>query len=188
MAVIAVAVILAGKLLQARTPEGPGLVALPTEIGGSFALVDHRGKAVTEAAFEGAFALLTFGYRSCPDFCPANLSTMAQALDELGPGQNKVQALFLTLDPERDTVTALADYAPLFHERLIALTGTPAQVAKAAKAFRVIYKLRKDIDPDDYPVDHSTYTYLMDPDWQLLAVFRHSVTPERMAAVIEDFL
>ncbi len=188
MALLAVAIILGDKLLQPRTPEGPGLVALPAKIGGPFDLTDHRGQAVTEADFQGSFALLTFGYRSCPDFCPTNLATMAQALDELGAGHDRVAPLFLTLDPERDTAAALADYAPLFHERLTALTGTPDRVAEAAQGFRVIYKLRKDIDPVDYPVDHSTYTYLMDPDWQLLAVFRHSVTPERMAAVIADYL
>lgn len=188
LALTAVGWILGGKLLEERTPAGPGLVALPAEVGGPFSLIDHSGKPVTEANFQGTYTLLTFGYRSCPDFCPTTLSTMAQALDRLGNKQALVRPVFLTLDPDRDTAAHLADYVTLFHEDLVALTGTPAQVQETAEAFRVIYKLRKDIDPVDYPVDHSTYTYLMDPDWRLLAVFRHNVTPEAMAEVVAGFL
>ena len=190
LAVLALAAtgwILGDRLLDARTPAGPGLVALPAEIGGPFSLTDHRGEAVTAADFRGGFTLLTFGYRSCPDFCPTTLATMSLAMDRLGPRATRVRPVFLSLDPARDTPDALAAYVAHFHPDMVALTGPDAAVRDAARAFRVIYRLRKDVDPVDYPVDHSTYSYLMDPDWRLLAVFRHDVTPETMTEVVEGF-
>ena len=92
------------------------------------------------------------------------------------------------MDPERDTPAHLADYVPHFHERLTGLTGSKAEIDRVTRAFRVIYTIRKDIDPLDYPVDHSTFTYVMDGDWRLRAVLRHDATPEEMAEALRRFL
>lgn len=180
--------ILGDELTQEKTLEGPGLVAVAADGGGPFALTDHRGGAVTEQAFAGRPTLVFFGYSHCPDFCPTSLLTVAQALALLGPEGSEVGGLFVSVDPERDTPEHLADYVPHFHERLVGLTGSKTEIDAVTRAFKVVYMIRKDIDPVDYPVDHSTFTYLMDGDWRLRAVLRHDATPEQMAAAVRRLL
>ncbi|MEZ5933645.1 MAG: SCO family protein [Alphaproteobacteria bacterium] len=177
--------ILALKLGENETMAGPGLVVMTSGVGGPFALVDHRGRAVTEADFAASPALIYFGYSFCPDICPTTLQTMAAALDSDAARAKGATGLFITVDPERDTVAQLADYVPLFHPDLVGLTGSEDTIERAARGFRVYYKLRKDIDPESYPVDHSSYVYLMDRGWRLVGVFRHDATAEDMAAAIK---
>jgi protein SCO1/2 len=107
-------------------------------------------------------------------------SAMEAASDEL----IDVAGAFVTVDPARDTVEQLAAYVPLFHKDLVGLTGDAEAIASLAKAFRAFYRLRTDIDAEDYPVDHSSYIYLMDPAWRLAAVFRHDATPEEITAAL----
>ncbi|NJO39023.1 MAG: SCO family protein [Rhizobiales bacterium] len=153
-------------------------------VGGPFALIDHHGRAVTEADFAGRPALVYFGYSFCPDICPTTLQTMAAALDAEAARAREVRGLFITVDPERDTVAELADYVPLFHTDLIGLTGPEDAIGEATRGFRAYYRLRKEIDPESYPVDHSSYVYLMDRGWRLAAVFRPDATAEEMAAAL----
>ena len=109
-------------------------------VGGPFTLTDQHGAEVTEQDFAGRYMLIYFGYTYCPDFCPLSLANMTQALDLLPPEQaEQVVPIFITVDPERDTVEQLAEYAPLFHPRLVALTGSPEAIKAAAQAYRVYY-------------------------------------------------
>jgi len=151
-------------------------------IGGPFALTDHTGKRITDRDFRGKSLIVYFGYTFCPDVCPAGLQVIAAALDKLGPKAERVQPLFITLDPERDTPAQLAAYVPSFHPRLIGLTGTPAEIAAVAKAYRVYFK-RVD-DPKStagYSIDHSAIIYLMGPDGAFVAHFTPTTGADAMA-------
>jgi protein SCO1/2 len=157
-------------------------------IGGPFSLTDQHGRRVTEQDFAGRYMLVYFGYTFCPDFCPMSLSTMTEALGRLpAAAAAQVVPVFISVDPERDTVEQLARYAPLFHPRLVALTGTPEEVAAAAKAYRIYYAKGKG-EGDAYAVDHSTFIYLMGPDGRYVGHFGHDATPEEIAARLTETL
>ncbi|MEM7026208.1 MAG: SCO family protein, partial [Pseudomonadota bacterium] len=150
-------------------------------------LVDQHGTAVTEHSFAGQHMLIYFGYTYCPDVCPTTLSTMIQALDLLPAKQaEQVVPIFITIDPERDTVEQMALYAPLFHPRLVALTGTREATDSAAKAYRVLHK--KAGGGDDYLVDHSSFVFLMGPDGAYVDHFHGSVSPKRIAEGMAEAL
>jgi protein SCO1/2 len=174
--------------------------AAAIEIGGPFELVAHTGETVSDATFRGKFMLVFFGYTFCPDVCPTELLVMSQALDLLGEKGEAVQPILITVDPERDTTDALADYVGNFHPRLIGLTGTEEQVAAAAKAYRAYYAKAfypasdntedardgktAEAEADDYLMNHSAFTYLMGPDGGYRTVFPHKTSPEDMAKAI----
>ena len=156
------------------------------EIGGPFTLIDHTGEKVTEATFRGKYMLIQFGYTFCPDICPTGLSTITTALRRLGRGAEKIQPLFVTIDPERDTPQKLSSYVEHFYPNLKGLTGTKAQIESMAKAYRVFRKKVSDGASSDYVMDHSTFTYLMDPKGKLALMFRYETNPEIMAKAIAD--
>jgi cytochrome oxidase Cu insertion factor (SCO1/SenC/PrrC family) len=142
-------------------------------ITSDFALTDHTGRRVTEADFAGRWQLVFFGFTYCPDICPTTLAYMASVLDLLGDKADRVAPLFVTVDPTRDTPEVMAAYVAAFHPRLIGLTGTDAEVAAAAAAFRVYYERMDQADaPDGYLMAHSGYIYLMTPEGRFNAVFR----------------
>ncbi len=158
-------------------------------IGGPFSLVDQQGKQVTEQDFAGRFMLIYFGYTFCPDVCPLTLATMAQAIEQLSPEQaDRVAPIFITVDPERDTVKQLASYAPLFSPRLVALTGTPEQIKQAAKAYRVYFAKVAGDGSSDYLMDHSAFIYLMGPDGRYRRHFGHDASPEDIAKALREEL
>lgn len=159
-------------------------------IGGPFTLVDQDGKARTDAEFRGRLMLVYFGYTYCPDICPTELQTMSSALDALGDKAKRVQPIFITIDPERDTVAALKAYVGHFHPRLLGLTGTAREVAAAAKAYRVYYAKApvKGGGKDDYLMDHSGLVLLMGQDGRYLTHFTPQTTPEQMAKAIGKYL
>lgn len=154
-------------------------------VGGPFELVDQHGQVRRDGDFRGRYMLVYFGYTYCPDVCPTSLLAMTQALDKLAASKpeaaDAVIPIFATVDPERDTVAALAAYAPHFHEALVALTGTAEQVAAAAKAYRVYYAKAEDDGSSDYLMDHSSFIYLMDRAGDYLAHFAHNATADAMA-------
>jgi protein SCO1/2 len=163
---------------QVQTSAGEAL------IGGPFTLTDQHGARVTEQDFAGRFMLVYFGYTFCPDICPTSLTVMAAALDELPQAQaEQVVPILITVDPARDTVEQLAAYAPLFHPRLVALTGSEDEVREAARAYRVYYHVPEE-DDDAYLVDHSTFVYLMGPDGSYRTHFGIDASPEAMAEAI----
>jgi cytochrome oxidase Cu insertion factor (SCO1/SenC/PrrC family) len=168
------------------TPATRSMAGGEALVGGPFTLTDQHGAVVTEQDFAGRYMLIYFGYTYCPDFCPMSLSNMTQALDLLPPEQaEQVTPILITVDPERDTVEQLAEYAPLFHPRLVALTGTPEETRQAAKAYRVYFSKAGNGDGSDYLMDHSTFIYLMGPDGKYVRHFSHSATPEEIAAGVE---
>ena len=159
-------------------------------IGGPFTLTDQTGQRRTEADLKGHYALVYFGYTYCPDICPTSLSNMTQALDLLAEKSPEKAAavlpVFITVDPERDTVEQLAGYAANFHPRLMALTGTTEEVAAAAKAYRIYYQKVEEADASDYLMDHSSVIYLMGPDGGYLSHFTHASTPDEIAAGLAE--
>ncbi|HEX7790150.1 MAG TPA: SCO family protein [Afipia sp.] len=158
-------------------------------IGGAFTLKDQTGKTRTDADFRGQLMLVYFGFTYCPDICPTDLQAITLAMDQLGTDAAKVQPLFVTLDPERDTSELLAQYVSLFHPRLIGLTGSQSDVARAADAYRVYYKRVKTGDkPDDYTVDHSAFIYLVDSDGKYLGFFPPGTDAPRLVEMIRPHL
>jgi protein SCO1/2 len=157
-------------------------------LGGPFSLVDHTGRAVTEADFAGRFLLVYFGFTYCPDVCPTELGTIAAALDALEDQGARVTPVLITVDPERDTPEALADYVSRFHPRMVGLTGTPQQIAAVARAYRVFYAKVNRPEMTQYLVDHSSFIYLVGPDARVRALFRPEMAPEAIAQAIRGQL
>lgn len=155
-------------------------------VGGPFTLVDQQGRTVADDAFRGRWMLVFFGFTHCPDVCPTALSDMSATLTELGAAADKVQPIFITVDPERDTVEAMSQYVANFDPRIVALTGTPEQIAQAAKAYRVYYK--KVPQGDDYTMDHTGILYLMDPQGRFMTHFTPNTPPADMAARIRKLI
>ncbi len=146
---------------------------------GPVALKDYRGKVV----------LIYFGYTYCPDVCPTSLSLLAQALSELEAGERqRVQAIFVSLDPERDTPARLKDYAPFFHPGLIGLTGTPQQIAAVARQYGARYQKQPPNAEGQYAVDHSSVTYVVDAQGRLAAALPHGQLPAQIVATIRQQL
>jgi protein SCO1/2 len=144
---------------------------------------------VTDADFAGRWQLVFFGFTYCPDVCPTTLATVSAALAELGEDADQVAPLFVTVDPERDTPAAMAEYLANFDPRIVGLTGSPEQIKAAAKAFRVYYaRVDKDDQPDGYTMDHSAFLYLMGPDGDYAAHFSHQDDPGEIAGGIRGFL
>jgi protein SCO1/2 len=157
-----VASLLALAALLAGCGRG-GSDSAPSSVGGPFQLIDQNGARVDERILQGKWTTVFFGYTFCPDVCPTTLTTLAQAIDRQGPDARRLHVVFITVDPERDTPAQLKTYlsSPAFPRGTIGLTGTAAQIASAARAYRVYYK--KAGDGPNYSVDHTSIVYLMDP-------------------------
>jgi cytochrome oxidase Cu insertion factor (SCO1/SenC/PrrC family) len=162
-------------------------MAMPggVSVGGPFTLVNGAGETVTDASFRGRWMLVYFGYTFCPDVCPTDLQTISAALDRLGPLAQRLVPVFITVDPERDTPAALAEYTKLFDERLVGLSGSKEQIAAAAKSYRVYYARTKSKDASDYLMDHSSFIYLVGPDGGFRALFRHGMAVQELADAVK---
>lgn len=146
-----------------------------SSLGGDFQLTDHQGRIRTNREFQGKFMMVYFGYRYCPDICPTALTNMTEVLNALGPKAKHIQPLFITIDPERDSVKELAEYIINFHDSFLALTGTAEQIEKARSAYKVFaQKVNESNAPDAYVMDHSSIIYVMDRHGKLIAHFNHS--------------
>ncbi|WP_342726536.1 SCO family protein [Bradyrhizobium sp. B097] len=156
-------------------------------VGGPFALTDQAGHARTDKEFRGRLMLVYFGFTTCPDVCPTDLQAIGLALDKLGADGDQVQPIFITVDPERDTAAHLAEYVPLFHPRLIGLTGSFDAIRKVADAYKVYYA-RVPLKDGDYTVDHTAYIYLMDRDGNYLGFFPPGTSADRMVEIIRPRL
>jgi protein SCO1 len=153
-------------------------------MGGPFALMDHNGRARTDADFRGKLLLIYFGFSYCSDACPIELQSIATALDRLGPMGEAVQPLFITVGPEKDTPEQLKAYVGLFHPRLIGLTGKPREVQKVASAYKVYSSRSEPLKRIDPNIDHSGFTYLVDAGGKYLGFFPPGTSAELMVAVI----
>jgi protein SCO1/2 len=158
-------------------------------LGGPFTLQDTSGMTVTDHDFRGKYMLVYFGYTFCPDVCPTTLNQVADALDRLGPKANALQAIFITVDPKRDTPPVMKQYVTAFSPRLIGLTGTPEQIAQVAKEYRVYYaEHRTGPGADDYSMDHSSILYLMGPDGKFIAPVRADASGEELASDLSKLM
>jgi cytochrome oxidase Cu insertion factor (SCO1/SenC/PrrC family) len=158
-------------------------------IGGPFALVDQNGGTVTNETLKGKPTLIYFGYTFCPDVCPTSLLLMETAIDKLGPdAAKKVNLVFITIDPERDTQKLIKDYVTNFGPTFIGLTGTPEQVAAAARAYRVYFQKVPGKDGAPYLMDHSSIVYLLDRNGRFITHFTHEAKAEAIAAGVGKFL
>jgi len=158
-------------------------------VGGPFTLEDGNGHAVTDRDFRGRYLLVYFGYTFCPDVCPTTLNAVAGAFDKLGPQADKLQGLFITVDPHRDTPAVVRDYAAGFSPHILGLTGTSEQIETVAREYRVYYApQRTATSGESYTVDHSSILYLMGPDGKFIVPIRTDQTGEAMAAEIAKHL
>ena len=175
-----------GFLIPVTQPNAPVSQSI---VGGPFEMTNHLGEPVTQDTFKGRHTLIYFGYTFCPDVCPTELQTMALALDEMGDAADEIVPLFVTIDPERDTVEAMRDYVAFFHPRLVGLTGTAEQVKAMAGEFGVYYAKARDTGAStEYLMDHSSLIFLMGPDGNYVTHLRGGMTPQAMARVLTDAL
>lgn len=165
--------------------EAPNTATL-SGFGGPFKLTDQDGRVVTDADFHGKWLLLYFGYTHCPDACPTALNSIAEMLDQLGPTREKIQPIFITLDPERDTPATLKEYTRAFQARILGLTGTPEQIGAVAKEYRIAYEKHPIPEDNDYSIDHTSVIFLIDPLGHPVALFSHETPPDRMAHRIKE--
>lgn len=156
--------------------------------GKQLALTDHHGKPRRLADFKGKAVILFFGFTQCPDVCPTTLLSMREALTLLGDDAGRVQVLFVTLDPARDTQELLTEYVTAFHPSFIGLYGDEATTAATAKDFKVFYARQAGTTPDSYSIDHSTGSYAFDPQGRLRLLIRHGETADRIAADLKLLL
>jgi protein SCO1/2 len=162
---------------------GPALAA----VGGPFHLVDQDGKPVSDEDMKGRPFLVFFGFTHCPDICPTTLFDMSQVLHTLGPDAGRIGVLFITVDPERDTPAVLKDYLSNFDPHLRGLTGDPAAVNAALKAFRV-YAKKVPLEGSDYTMDHTAVVYLMDKNGRFVAPFNMKRTAAAEVADLRGYL
>jgi protein SCO1/2 len=166
---------------------GAPIVAAPSAIGGSFRLTDHNGKTITDQDLKGRPFLVFFGFTHCPEVCPTALFDISEIFGKLGPDAEKVNALFITVDPERDTPEKLKEYLSSFNPRLIGVGGDAEALAAVAKAYRVYYK-KIPLKDGDYTMDHTAIVYLMDKNGQFVAPFSLKRRPEDAAADLRRYL
>jgi protein SCO1 len=168
---------------RAPSPIGQAVAA----VGGPFRLEDENGKSVTDADMKGHPFLVFFGFTRCPDICPTTLFEMSQMMKALGPDADRAGALFITVDPERDTPKALKDYLSNFDPHLRGLTGDQAAIDAALKEYRV-YAKKVPLENGDYTMDHTAIVYLMDKDGHFVAPFNLNRTPVAEAADLRRYM
>jgi protein SCO1/2 len=176
----AAAAVWGGSTVRPIAAPVPGFAA-------RFALTTAEGTDVTEASYRGKWLLVYFGYTYCPDLCPTTLAALAGAVERLGPAADRVQPLFITVDPERDTPAILAAYVQAFGGHLVALRGSDADTAAAARAFRVSYA-RRDLGDGSYAMDHSSYIYVVDPQGRLVGLVTADSAAHDLAATLQGLL
>lgn len=154
-------------------------------IGGAFSLVDQDGKAVTDEDYAGSYKLIFFGFTYCPSVCPTELQKMTLVMNQLGDKAKKIIPIFITVDPERDTPEQVKSYIAHYHPKMVGLTGTPEQIDAVEKSFHVYAKKIKNEFMDGYMMDHSSYTYLMGPNDELVAIYPVSDSAQDIIADIE---
>jgi len=163
-----------------------GLTA-PAAIGGPFQLTDQSGQTVTEKSLQGRPTLIFFGFTHCPDVCPTALFEISELLHAMGNDADRVNAYFVSVDPERDSKEAIKDYLSSFDPHLKGLTGDPEAIAKVLSAYRV-YAKKVPLKDGDYTMDHTALTYLMDRDGKFVAPFNLDRPPEVAAAELKKYL
>ncbi len=158
------------------------------DINPRYLLQDPNGRSVSSEDFRGRFQLISFGYTYCPDICPTTLVEMATILKQLGDQADRLQAIFITVDPERDTAKVLKTYTEFFDPRILGLTGSPTLVRRAADNFRIRYAKVRDPGSDNYAVDHSAGMILLGPDGQFIKKFAYATPVDDISAQLREIL
>src|SRR5215475_1535323 len=179
--------LLIGLLVMLWGLGGVRGVPAPAAIGGPFELTDQSGATVTEKTLQGRPTLIFFGFTHCPDVCPTSLFEISEVLRAMGADADRVNAYFVSVDPERDNITAMKDYLSSFDSNHTGLTGDPEAVAKMLSAYRV-YAKKVPLKDGDYTMDHTALTYLMDRDGRFIAPFNLNRKPEEAAADLKRYL
>jgi protein SCO1/2 len=185
---VAALLVLAMTACSPSAPKFEGSDVTGIEYGRDFRLTDHSGKPRTLADFRGKVVVLFFGYTQCPDVCPTTLAELAAAMQKLGPDAGRVQVLFVTVDPERDTADLLARYVPAFNSSFLGLYGDAAATAATAKEFRILYQKQPGPTPGTYSVDHSAGTFIFDAEGRLRVFESYGRGPEVFAHDIRVLL
>ena len=168
------------------TGRSPAPIALQSTVGGPFNLTDQNDKPITDQDLKGHPFLVFFGFTHCPDICPTTLFEVSEIFRTLGPRASGMRALFVTVDPERDTPAVLKDYLSSFDPRVIGVTGDPAAIAAMEKSYRV-YAKKVPLDGGNYTMDHTALVYLMDKDGRFVAPFNMKRRPEEAAADLQRY-
>src|SRR5947208_10003552 len=179
--------LLVGLLLMLWALGGLRNVAAPAAIGGPFQMTDQTGQTVTEKSLQGRPTLIFFGFTHCPDICPTSLFEISEVLRAMGEDADRVNAYFVSVDPERDNTAAMKDYLSSFDSHLKGLTGDPNEVAKVISAYRV-YARKVPRKEGDYTMDHTALIYLMDRDGQFVSPFNLRRTTKEAAAALKRYL
>ena len=167
--------------------DGQSIVA--SNFGGPLDLIDQDSKPFTDNDFEdGKFRLIYFGFTYCPAICPTELQRMATILKNLGEQGERITPVFITVDPERDTPSVMKQYTAMFHPRLIGLSGNQSQIDQAKKSYKIYAAKVQDETMSDYTMDHSSFIYFLNPQNDLLRVFKTDDTVEDMTKVIREYL
>ena len=181
-----------GSLLTAlpalAEPAHQLLAGEATVVNPRYLLIGPEGQAISDQDFRGRFQLIAFGYTYCPDICPTTLVDMAELLKQLGPDAERVQGIFISVDPERDTPRVLKTYTAFFDARILGLSGTQELVQRAARNYRVRYAKVGGKDAKNYAVDHSAGLYLLNPDGQFLKKFAYGRPVDEILAELRGFL
>ncbi len=185
------AVVAACVGLSGCAPDGPKFQASDVTgatFGRDFSLLDTSGKPRTLADYRGKAVVIFFGYTQCPDVCPTTLAELAEVMKKLGPEADRVQVLFVTVDPERDTPELLSKYVPAFDPRFAGLYGDAAATERVAKEFKIIYQKQPGATPGSYTVDHSAGTYIFDPQGRLRLYVSYGQGPDVFAHDLRELL
>ena len=157
------------------------------QVGGPFTLLDHTGKKRSLDEFKGKVVLIYFGYMFCPDICPTDLSNLAALLKRLGKDGDQVQAIFITLDPARDTPELIGKYVQHFDKRILGLRGTEQQTKQVATQYKTFYE-KVSLKGNQYVIDHTAFTYIVNRAGKYLAFFPPGTSPERMEVMVREAL
>ena len=176
-----------GLLIMFWAMGGASKLAQPAAIGGPFQLTDQNGKAVTDKSLKGKPTLIFFGYTHCPDVCPTSLFEISEVLRAMGKDADRVNAVFISVDPERDTPATMKDYLSSFDPHLEGLSGDPAETAKVITSYRV-YAKKVPTKDGDYTMDHTALIYLMDRDGRFVSPFNLKRSPDEAAADLKKYL
>lgn len=191
-AVAALVIIIGGMTIYNMTAPRSGDSAgkAISAIGGKFTLTSTRGNTITEASLVGKPTMLFFGYTFCPDVCPTTLYEMTGWMKTLGADADKLNAIYVSVDPKRDTVEVLKDYVSAFDKRIMGATGTQAQIDQIVKAYRVYVKMTpsEDGDPDDYIVDHTASVYLLDSKGSFVGTIAYQEDAKNAVAKLKRLL
>jgi protein SCO1/2 len=169
------------------TGRAPAPIAMTSTVGGPFKLIDQNSKPIADSDMKGHPFLVFFGFTHCPDVCPTTLFDVSEVLRALGSDAKDVRALFITVDPERDTPAVLKDYLSSFDPRIVGVTGDEAAIASAEKAYRV-YAKKVPLEGGGYTMDHTAIVYLMNKDGRFVAPFNLKRRPEEAAADLKRYL